>query len=72
MNNIMSQFTNGYLPLLLIVPALTLLTLTGCSSVDGTATNKQASNLVIGSRSYNTETRDFERPWPFGPESSQQ
>jgi hypothetical protein len=73
MNNTMSQNTNGNLGLLLIIPALSLLTLTGCSGVGGTATNKQASNYpVIGARSYNTETHDFDRPWPFGPESSQQ
>jgi hypothetical protein len=28
--------------------------------------------LQIGPRTYNTESGDFERPWPFGPESSQQ
>jgi YHS domain-containing protein len=26
--------------------------------------------LKIGPSTYNTETRDFERPWPFGPESN--
>jgi hypothetical protein len=28
--------------------------------------------ITIGSRTYNPESRSFERPWPFGPESSQQ
>jgi YHS domain-containing protein len=28
--------------------------------------------LQIGPRNYNTQSGDFERPWPFGPESSQQ
>jgi YHS domain-containing protein len=28
--------------------------------------------LQIGPRTYNTESGDFERPWPFGPESSHQ
>jgi YHS domain-containing protein len=27
--------------------------------------------LKIGPSTYNTETRDFEKPWPFGPESNQ-
>jgi YHS domain-containing protein len=27
--------------------------------------------LKIGPETYNTETMDFERPWPFGPESNQ-
>ena len=28
--------------------------------------------LQIGPRTYNTESGDFDSPWPFGPESSQQ
>jgi hypothetical protein len=30
------------------------------------------SYITIGPSSYNPESRSFDRPWPFGPESSQQ
>jgi hypothetical protein len=57
-----------------------------CSDVAGTARTHQAVNLqgaavghaqtgdnvTIGSRTYNPETRGFDRPWPFGPESGPQ
>ena len=29
-------------------------------------------NITIGPATYNSETRSFDRPWPFGPESSPQ
>jgi hypothetical protein len=29
-------------------------------------------NVTIGPRSYNTETKSFDRPWPFGPEGGAQ
>jgi hypothetical protein len=29
-------------------------------------------NVTIGPRTYNSESHDFDRPWPFGPESNQQ
>ena len=28
--------------------------------------------LKIGPATYNSETHDFDEPWPFGPESTQQ
>jgi hypothetical protein len=28
--------------------------------------------ITIGRRSYNPESRGFDRPWPFGPEATQQ
>jgi hypothetical protein len=57
-----------------------------CSDVSGTPGTHQAVNLqnamlgrgeagdnvTIGLRSYNPETRGFDRPWPFGPESGVQ
>jgi hypothetical protein len=62
-----------YLRLLLIVPAVGLLGLTGCSTADRTAgQNRTASYVQIAPRTYNPESRDFDSPWPFGPESSQQ
>jgi hypothetical protein len=29
-------------------------------------------NVTIGPRTYNSESREFERPWPFGPVSGAQ
>jgi hypothetical protein len=57
-----------------------------CSDVAGTAgthatVNLQTAavggpqtgdNVTIGPRTYNSEDRDFDRPWPFGPESNPQ
>jgi hypothetical protein len=63
----------SYLQLLVLVPAIGLLGLTACSSIDGTAGKSQTGNyLTIGASTYNSESHGFERPWPFGPESSQQ
>jgi hypothetical protein len=61
------------LRLLLIVPAVGLLGLTGCSTADGTVGQNHSGDYVqIPARTYNSEGRSFDRPWPFGPESSQQ
>jgi hypothetical protein len=62
-----------YLRLLLVVPAVTLLGFTGCSATDGTARlNHTDSNVQVVARAYNSESRGFDRPWPFGPESTEQ
>ena len=70
--------------LLLAVPVVCFLSLAACSDVGETAAthgtvNLQSAtvggghhhtdNVTIGPRSYNPEAKDFERPWPFGPES---
>jgi hypothetical protein len=48
-------------------------TLVGVSFQTAVVGNPQTSdNVTIGSRAYNSESRDFDRPWPFGPESDQQ
>jgi len=61
----------SYLQLLVMVPAICLPSLTACSSIDGTAEKSKTANyLTIGARTYNAESHDFERPWPFGPESN--
>jgi hypothetical protein len=58
----------------------------GCSDVAATEGNHHAVNLqsavvghaqtgdyvTIGPSTYNPATRSFDRPWPFGPESSAQ
>jgi hypothetical protein len=77
--------TNAYLKLGLIVPAIALLGLTGCSTADGTGRHNytgwyaqiapgvdSAPSVDIGSSVYNSESHSFDRPWPFGPESTQQ
>jgi hypothetical protein len=65
--------SDTYLRLLLIVPAIGLLALTGCSTAGRTAGQNRTHGYVqIGARTYNSESRSFDRPWPFGPESDQQ
>jgi hypothetical protein len=65
--------TNNCLRLLLIAPAIALLGLTACSTVDGTAKQNYKGGYVdIPPGAYNPESRGYDRPWPFGPESTQQ
>jgi hypothetical protein len=65
--------SDTYLQLSLIVPAIALLGLTGCSTVEGTGRHNYTGGYVqIAPRVYNSEDRGFDRPWPFGPESIQQ
>jgi hypothetical protein len=65
--------SNTYLRLLLIVSATALLGLTGYSTAEGTLGQDQArGNVHIAARKYDSESRSFDRPWPFGPESSKQ
>jgi hypothetical protein len=64
---------NTYLRLLLIVPSIALLGLTACSTAGETAKgNNRGSYANIPPRAYNPESRGFDRPWPFGPESTEQ
>ena len=72
--------------LLLMVPMICSLAFAACSDVAGTPGTHQAVNLqtavlgraqsgdnvTIGPRTYNSETRSFDRPWPFGPEFNPQ
>jgi hypothetical protein len=72
--------------LLLMVPVICSMALAASSGVAGTAGThatvslqtavvgkpQTGDNVTIGPRTYNTEARDFERPWPFGPESNPQ
>jgi hypothetical protein len=65
--------TNIYLRLLLTAPVIALLGLTACSSADRTARhNYRGGYADIPPRAYNSESRGYDRPWPFGPESTQQ
>lgn len=86
MKNQLSLHADSKHSILLIVPSIGLTALAGCSSVEGTAGTRPTLNmlteaaskhaggayLTIGSRNYNPETLNFDRPWPFGPESSLQ
>ena len=42
------------------------------SKVDVNIAKADKNWLEIGKRTYNAETRDFDRPWPFGPEGGAQ
>jgi hypothetical protein len=75
--------TNANLRLLLLVPVIYSMALAACSDLAPTPQTHQAFNLqsavirdprtddhvTIAPRTYNLETRGFDRPWPFGPES---
>jgi hypothetical protein len=72
--------------LLLMVPLIFSMALASCTDVAVAPGRAQAINLqsavvgkpeasdnvTIGPRNYNLETRGFDRPWPFGPESDAQ
>jgi hypothetical protein len=78
--------TNSSRRLLLLIPIVSSMAFAACSDVNGNAQSHPAVNLqsgavgkaqtsdylTIGKRTYNPETRGFDRPWPFGPEASAQ
>ena len=56
--------------LLLSIAAISPLWVTGCTTTQGAAKKDPPENyLQIQPRRYNSETRGFDRPWPFGPVS---
>jgi hypothetical protein len=71
---------------LLIVPVICSTAFAACTDVTGTAAthpmvnfqapatgeNQSTNNVTIGEQNYNSETKSFERPWPFGPEANPQ
>ena len=81
-----SIHTKSIRPLLLMVPVICSMAFAACSDVDGTAgmhatvnlrsaavaTHQTGDNVTIGPRIYNSESRSFERLWPFGPEFNPQ
>jgi hypothetical protein len=70
----------------LIVPLTCSLAVAACSDLGGEAgthptVNLQSArvggpqtgdNVTIGPTTYNSESKSFERPWPFGPEFNPQ
>jgi hypothetical protein len=59
--------------IILIISSVSSLLATGCSTAGSTAKQGRAGGYVqIEPRKYNPETRGFDRPWPFGPESDVQ
>jgi hypothetical protein len=86
MKNHLSLYAHSHRSILLTVSAIGLMAFAGCSGVDGTAGNRPTANMLteegakhpdgghvtIGPRNYNPETLNFDRPWPFGPESNSQ
>ena len=81
-----STHINSIRRLLFMVPVLFSMAFAAFSDAAGTAGTHRAVNLqsaavgehetgdnvTIGPRTYNSETRSFDRPWPFGPESNPQ
>jgi len=64
---------NGMLLPVSIASVVCFLGFTGCAGFNAGARQKRRSSYVeIGPKTYNTESHNFERPWPFGPESNQQ
>jgi hypothetical protein len=72
--------------LFLMAPVIYSMGFAGCSDVAGTAGThpvvnflgakrgkpQTGDNVTIGPATYSSETRNFDRPWPFGPESGAQ
>jgi hypothetical protein len=63
----------------LVVPGFVMvLYLSGCASNNGSlqsrieskVNNPDEDNVQIGPSHYNNFSKDFEKPWPFGPYSS--
>ena len=81
-----SIHSSSHRAILLMVPVICSMAFASCSDVAGTPGTHQAVNLqsavvghaetgdnvTIGPRTYNSEARSFDRPWPFGPESGPQ
>jgi hypothetical protein len=81
-----SIHNNTGLRLLSMVPLICSLAFAACSDLGsrpGTSASvnlqsaavgerQSGDNVTIGPRTYNSESKSFERPWPFGPESNPQ
>jgi hypothetical protein len=72
--------------LFFVVPVICSMAFAACSDVaDAPGTHQTVNlqsavlghaesgdNVTIGRRTYNPETKGFDRPWPFGPEAGAQ
>jgi hypothetical protein len=72
--------------LFLVIPVICSLAFAACSDVGGgpgthatvnlhsavVGKRQIADNVIIGPRTYNSESKSFERPWPFGPQFNPQ
>jgi hypothetical protein len=80
-----SVCTNFIRRLFLVVPVICSMAFAACSDVAASGGTHPTANLqsavkhpqsgdyvTIGRRTYNTEARSFDRPWPFGPEADAQ
>ena len=62
-----------YLQLVLIAPAIALLGFTNYAIAGGRVRYNHATGYPqIRPSVYNSQEHSFDRPWPFGPESTQQ
>jgi hypothetical protein len=54
-----------------LVLSLGFISSSGCvhskKTSEGAPTKKEWNNVHFGPATYNSNTRDFEDPWPFGP-----
>jgi hypothetical protein len=81
-----SIYSHALRRLALIVPVIASMAFAACSDVAGAGGThatvnlhsaavgrpRTGNNLKIGPKTYNSETRSFERSWPFGPEGGAQ
>jgi len=81
-----SIHANSIRRLLVMVPVMCSMAFAACSGLPGTAGTRPTVNfqsaalgkpqtddhVTIGPRTYNSETRSFDSPWPFGPQSNPQ
>jgi hypothetical protein len=65
---------NKYICLtILSIASVFSLMASGCATASRTTKQGRSGGYVqIEPRRYNAETRGFDRPWPFGPESDAQ
>jgi hypothetical protein len=82
----MKTYTNSVRRLLFVVPVICSLAFAACSDIGGVPGTHATVNLhsaavgkrqitddvTIGPRTYNSESKSFERPWPFGPQFNPQ
>jgi hypothetical protein len=62
-----------YFRIALIFPAVAALWLATSSTADAKVKQNYRTGFVtIAQQAYNSESRGYDRPWPFGPESTQQ